>query len=103
MSESTASPPRVRPRSGSYLVRLDEIPDEIETSSGLIVRTDKNTRASTGEIVRESEHGEFALGDRVIFSPYSGYELSVDGRDYLMLSESEILGWYEEDAHVSVH
>jgi chaperonin GroES len=31
------------------------------------------------------------VGDKVIFSKYSGTEIKVDGEEYLILSESNIL------------
>jgi chaperonin GroES len=34
-------------------------------------------------------------GDRILFGKYSGAEIRVDGRDYLILREDEILGVLE--------
>lgn len=34
---------------------------------------------------------EVKVGDRVIFSKYSGTEVKIDGEEYLILRESDIL------------
>jgi chaperonin GroES len=35
---------------------------------------------------------EVAEGDRVLFGKYSGTEIKLDGQEYLILREDEILG-----------
>lgn len=38
---------------------------------------------------------ELKKGDRVVFSKYGGTEISVDGEDYLILSERDVLAVIE--------
>lgn len=38
---------------------------------------------------------ELKKGDRVVFSKYGGTEISVDGQDYLILSERDVLAVIE--------
>jgi chaperonin GroES len=45
----------------------------------------------TGERVKP----EVKAGDRILFGKYSGAEIKLDGEDYLILREDEILGVVE--------
>jgi chaperonin GroES len=38
---------------------------------------------------------EVKAGDRILFGKYSGSEIKIDGQDYLILREDEILGVLE--------
>jgi chaperonin GroES len=38
---------------------------------------------------------EVKAGDRILFGKYSGSEIRIEGRDYLILKEDEILGVLE--------
>jgi chaperonin GroES len=38
---------------------------------------------------------EVKAGDRILFGKYSGSEIKIDGEDYLILREDEILGVIE--------
>ena len=40
---------------------------------------------------KKDEAMEVALGDVVIYGKYSGTEVSVDGKDYLIMKQSDIL------------
>lgn len=41
-------------------------------------------------------------GDRVVYGPWSGSEIKLDGKDYLILRESDVLGIVDAKAKVSV-
>ena len=47
----------------------------------------------TGKVLKNGERAEFsvAVKDRVLFSSYAGTEVKVDGEEYIILSEDEIL------------
>jgi chaperonin GroES len=38
---------------------------------------------------------DVAVGDRILFGKYSGSEIKIDGEDYLILREDEVLGVLE--------
>ena len=48
----------------------------------------------SGRTLKNGERAEFTVkvDDRVLFSSYAGTEVKVDGEDYVILSEDEILG-----------
>ena len=50
-----------------------------------------------GKILDSGERAEFQVkkGDRIIFSSYAGTEVTVDGEEYLLMSEDDILAVVE--------
>jgi len=90
---------KVRPLGDKVLVQRVE---EEETSKGGIVIPDSaKEKQAEGEIVAvgkgvRDEDGKFVAlevkkGDKVIFSKYAGTEVKVDGDEYLIMREEDIL------------
>lgn len=80
------------------LLVLPDRPDSGEKvlESGLIlpdIGPDK--KASSGVVVRVAEGSQFTEGQRVVYSPYSGYSMRIDDTTYLLLGEHEPLGCFE--------
>ena len=48
----------------------------------------------SGRVLKNGERAPFTVkvDDRVLFSSYAGTEVKVDGEEYVILSEDEILG-----------
>ncbi len=89
-----------RPLHDRVLVkRLDE--DE-KTSGGIIIPDTAKEKPSEGEVIAvgpgaRDEDGDrieldVAVGDRILFGKWSGTEVKVDGVDYLIMKESDIMG-----------
>jgi len=82
------------------VVKVAEVAEE-KTKSGLYVPDTAKEKPQEGEVLAvgpgaRDEKGEripmdVKVGDRVIFSKYSGTEVKVDGEEYLILSENNIL------------
>ena len=94
---------KVRPLHNRMIVkRLDE--DE-KTTGGIIIPDTAKEKPSQGRIEavgqgRRDEKGnlmalEVQKGDRVLFSKYSGTEVKLDGDDYLIISEDDVLAILE--------
>ncbi len=74
---------------------------EEKSSGGIILPEAAQERPREGEIVAVgpgalNDEGErmamdVAVGDIVIYSSYGGTELKVDGEDYLLVNESDII------------
>ncbi|KAB2951380.1 co-chaperone GroES [Heliorestis acidaminivorans] len=74
---------------------------EEKTASGIIMPDTAKEKPQQGEIVavgsgRILDNGEraaleVAVGDRVIYSKYSGTEVKLEGTEYLILNERDIL------------
>ncbi len=90
----------LRPLHDRVLVRIIE---EKETIRGGIIIPDtakeKPQQAEViavgkGKMLESGERTPIALkaGERILFGKYSGSEIKVDGEEYLILREDEILG-----------
>lgn len=87
--------------------RLVVEPKEHEetTKSGIILPETAKEKPQEGEVLavgpgRRNDKGvreemEVAVGDRVLFGKYSGTEFKIDGRDLLILKESDVLAIIE--------
>lgn len=90
----------VRPLHDRILVK--RMPEETKTTGGIIIPDTAKEKPLKGEIVaagkgRFTEDGkvlplEVKVGDKVLFGKYSGTELKLNGEDYLMMKEEDILG-----------
>jgi len=76
--------------------------EEEKTAGGIIIPDTAKEKPQRGEVVatgsgRISEDGktlplEVKKGDQILFSKYSGTELKLDGKEYLMMREEDVLG-----------
>jgi chaperonin GroES len=90
----------VRPLHDRILVRRTQ--EEEKTAGGLFIPDTAKEKPQRGEIVaagkgRVTEDGkvlplEVKVGDKVLFGKYAGTELKLDGQEYLMMREEDILG-----------
>lgn len=90
----------VRPLHDRVLVR--RMPEELKTAGGIIIPETAKEKPQRGEIVatgkgRVTEDGKVTpldvkIGDKILFGKYSGTELKLNGEEYLMMREEDILG-----------
>ena len=91
---------QVRPLQDRVLVeRLEE---EKRTAGGIIIPDNNKEKPAEGKVVsvgpgRLLENGsyralEVKAGDKILFGKYSGTEVKVEGREYLIMREDDILG-----------
>jgi chaperonin GroES len=90
----------VRPLHDRILVR--RMAEEEKTAGGLFIPDTAKEKPQKGEVVatgkgRVTEDGktlplEVKAGDHILFGKYSGTELKLDGNEYLMMREEDILG-----------
>lgn len=90
----------VRPLHDRILVR--RMAEEEKTAGGLYIPDTAKEKPQRGEIIatgkgRTTEDGktlplEVKVGDRVLFGKYAGTELKLNGEEYLMMREEDILG-----------
>lgn len=100
MAKATTSAIKVRPLHDRILVRRLEEDDK--TAGGIIIPDTAKEKPQRGEIVaagkgRVTNDGktiplEVRTGDTVLFGKYSGTELKLNGEEYLMMREEDILG-----------
>lgn len=94
----------IRPLHDRLIVkRFDE---EEKTKGGIIIPDNAKEKPMQGEVIavgngKVLEDGkksplEVKKGDRVLFGKYAGTEIKVDGNEYLMMREEDILGVLEK-------
>ena len=93
-----------RPLHDRVLVR--RIDAEEKTAGGIIIPDTAKEKPQEGEIVAagpgaRNEQGQLIpidvkAGDRVLFGKWSGTEVKIDGQDYLIMKESDLLGVVEK-------
>ena len=91
---------RIQPLSDKIVVKVMEVTEE-KTKSGLYVPDTAKEKPQEGEVLAVgpgpmNDQGErlpmtVAVGDRVIFSKYAGTEIKLDGEEYLIMAERDIL------------
>ena len=84
----------VKPLSDRVLVEPSVA--ESKTASGLIIPETAKEKPQQGTVVavgpgKKDEPMEVKVGDKVLYGKYSGNELTVDGKDYLMMHQSDIM------------
>jgi len=82
-------------------VVIKPIEDQEKMQGGIIIPDTAKEKPMQGEVAavgpgKVSESGqkvamEVKKGDRVLYGKYSGTEVTVDGTDYLIMRESDIL------------
>ena len=79
---------------GKILVEPQEA--EEKTISGIIIPDSAKEKPQQGTVVlvgaaKKDEPMEIKVGDVVVYGKYSGTELNIDGDDYLLMSQSDVL------------
>ena len=97
---------KFRPLHDRVVVRRLE--QEERTKSGIIIPDTAKEKPQQGEVIAvgpgaRNEKGEIVAldvkaGDRVLFGKWSGTEVKIDGEEYLIMKESDIMGILEEGA-----
>lgn len=68
---------------------------EEKTASGIIIPDSAKEKPQRGQIVavgtgKKDEPITVKVGDTVLYGKYAGTEITVDGKDYLIMRESDI-------------
>ncbi|HLP73468.1 MAG TPA: co-chaperone GroES [Bacteroidales bacterium] len=79
---------------GKVLVKPNEA--EERTTSGIIIPDSAKEKPRQGKVVmvgasKKDEEMEVKTGDVVLYGKYAGQELNVDGNEYLLISQTDIL------------
>ena len=97
--KTTKKAPKIRPLGEKVLVRRLEA--EEMTRGGIVLpdaakeKPQKGTVIAVGDgkLLDDGKRAKFqvAKGDKVIFTSYAGTDIKVDGEEYLLMNESDIL------------
>ena len=93
----------VRPLGDRVLVQPSE-QDEVK-KGGIIIPDSAKEKPQEGKVIavgpgKRDDHGKLMAldvkkGDRVLISKYGGTEIKIDGKDYLIMREDDVLGVIE--------
>ena len=94
---------KFRPLGDRVLVKRVE--EETTTKGGIIIPDTAKEKPQEGEVVTvgpgaRNDKGDLVAldlkaGDRILFGKWSGTEVKVDGKDLLIMKESDVLGVVE--------
>jgi chaperonin GroES len=91
---------KIRPLHDRVVIRREE--EESKSAGGIVLPGSAAEKPARGEVVAVGvgkilESGEVRpldvkVGDKVLFGQYSGNTVKLDGEEFLIVSENEILG-----------
>ena len=94
---------KVRPLHDRVIVKRVE--EESKTKGGIIIPDTAKEKPQQGKVIaagngKLSEEGirlalEVKKGDRILFGKYSGNEIKIEGEEYLIMREDDVLGVIE--------
>ena len=84
---------KVKPLADRVLV--EQAPAETKTSGGIIIPDTAKEKPMRGKIVavgngKPDEPLTVKAGDTVLYGKYAGTEINIDGKDFLIMRESDI-------------
>ena len=89
-------------------VVVKRVAEEEKTKGGIIIPDTAKEKPMEGEVVAvgpgaRDEKGalvapDVKAGDRILFGKWSGTEIKLDGVEYLIMKESDIMGILEDSA-----
>ncbi len=92
-----------RPLGDRILVKPS--PSEEKTKSGIVLPDSAKEKPQQGKVVAvgsgaKDEKGnkipmEIKVGDKILYSKYSGTEVKIDGEEHLIIKESDVLAIVE--------
>lgn len=91
---------KIRPLHDRVIVKRTE--ENEKTKGGIIIPDSAKETPAEGKVIsvgpgKRDETGKLVpvdvkVGDRIIFSKYSGNEIKVEGEEYFIMREEDILG-----------
>ncbi|MCG6968717.1 MAG: co-chaperone GroES [Gammaproteobacteria bacterium] len=90
---------KIRPLADRVLVKRVE--NENRSAGGIVIPDTAQEKPMIGEVVAvgngkvldsgETRKPDVSPGDRILFGKYSGTEVKLDGKDYLMMKEDDVM------------
>ena len=94
---------KLRPLHDRILV--ERVEEAEKTKGGIIIPDSAKEKPAEGKVIavgkgRIGDNGEvikleIKKGDRILFGKYGGTEVKIDGEDYLIMREDDVLGVIE--------
>ncbi len=87
------------PQGDRVLVEVAEA--EEKTAGGIIIPDSAKEKPQKGVVVavgpgkKKDEPMTVKVGDKVLYGKYSGTEITVDGKEYQIMRQDDLLGYFE--------
>jgi chaperonin GroES len=98
---------QIRPLYDRLVIRRVDTQEQVV--SGIIIPDTAKEKPQEGEVMaagkgRRTDEGKIIaldvkVGDRILFGKYSGSEIKIEGEEYLILREDEVLGVLESNGN----
>ena len=99
MTKAAKAAPKIRPLGEKVLIKRLEA--ETKTKGGIVLpdnAKEKPQRGTVlavgdGKLLKDGKRAAFqvAKGDKVLFASYAGTEIKVDGEEYMLMDEADVL------------
>ena len=83
-------------------VVIERIDADAKTAGGIIIPDTAKEKPQQGKVIAVGPGGrdesgklipiDVQVGDRILFGKWSGTEVKIDGREYLIMNENDIMG-----------
>jgi len=82
-------------------VLIEAAPAEQKTASGIFIPDTAKEKPLNGTVIavgkgKKDEPMTLKAGDSVLYGQYSGTEIKIDGKNYLIMKESDIYGVFNK-------
>ena len=82
-------------------VLIEAAPAEQKTASGIFIPDTAKEKPLNGTVIavgsgKKDEPMTLKPGDSVLYGQYSGTEIKIDGKNYLIMKESDIYGVFNK-------
>jgi chaperonin GroES len=84
---------------------VERLEEETKTAAGIIIPDTAKEKPQQGKVIavgkgKITEDGkgltmDVKVGDRILFGKYAGTDIKIEGKEYLMMREDDILGVIE--------
>jgi len=84
---------------------VERLEEETKTASGIIIPDTAKEKPQQGKVIaagkgKKTDDGKLIamdvkVGDKVLFGKYAGTEVKIDGKEYLMMREDDVMGIIE--------
>jgi chaperonin GroES len=84
---------------------VERLEEETKTAGGIIIPDTDKEKPQQGKVIavgkgKKTEDGkvlplDVKVGDKILFGKYAGTEIKLDGKEFLMMREDDVLGVIE--------
>ena len=85
---------------------VERLEEETKTAGGIIIPDTAKEKPQQGKVIavgkgKKTEDGkvlalDVKVGDRILFGKYAGTEIKIEGKEFLMMREDDVLGVVEK-------